>query len=181
MHIFSGVVDIPAPSADNKRGGKPTSAPGLFPICRKKSWGRGWRETPLAPCRVTFVIATIIYSSSPPLFLGTTWKTATRILSQSKRENPGNKVLFPYLVITQVKKAIKLLSHRYLPTLDFLFSPFYVHFPPISWISPSNSPSSLFCSSPLSLLFVFNLNCRWNIQHLVYPAHLMNCFYKFFL
>ena len=83
MHIFSGVVDIPAPSADNKRGGKPTSSPGLFPICRKKSWRRGWRETPLAPDRVTFVIATIIYSSSPPLFL------APRFWEPRDKPQPG--------------------------------------------------------------------------------------------
>ena len=83
MHIFSGVVDIPAPSADNKRGGKPTSSPGLFPICRKKSWRRGWRETPLAPDRVTFVIATIIYSSSPPLVL------APRFWEPRDKPQPG--------------------------------------------------------------------------------------------
>ena len=83
MHIFSGVVDIPAPSADNKRGGKPTSAPGLFPIGRIKSWGRGWRQTPFAPDRVTFVMATIIYSSSPPLFL------APRFWEPRDKPQPG--------------------------------------------------------------------------------------------
>ena len=44
--------------------------------------------------RVTFVLATISYSSSPPLFLapqilGAAWPAATRVLSRSKRENHG--------------------------------------------------------------------------------------------
>ena len=64
---------IPAPAADNKLGGKPTSSLGLFPIWREKPWGQGWRETPLGPDRETFVIATIIHSSSPPLLLAPRW------------------------------------------------------------------------------------------------------------
>ena len=49
------------------------------------------------PDRVTFLITTIIYTSSPPLFLaprfwGATWPAATRVLSRSKRKNPWNEV-----------------------------------------------------------------------------------------
>ena len=66
---------IPAPSADNKRGGKLISG----------------------SHRATLVIATIIYFCSTPVFsfgswiLGATWPAATRV-QWSKRENPGNEV-----------------------------------------------------------------------------------------
>ena len=56
-----------------------------------------WALAPLwklltGPDKATFVIATNIYSSSPPLFTVPTWPAATRVLSRSKRDNPGNKV-----------------------------------------------------------------------------------------
>ena len=65
-----------------------------------------------------------------------------------------NFSILPSLVITQVKKALKLPSHRYLPTpTTFHFLPYRYIFAPISLFSrlfQAISPPFLVCIFPLS-------------------------------